>query len=63
MEPQLVPIDPDMNSDMRKIRLAKPWKAVTGDSRNVLYLAMLIAAKNTVKKRAILGNAWIQYCT
>ena len=60
MEPQLVPTDPQRNSDMRRMLLASLLRAVIGELRKALYRAMLIAVNTIVKKRANLGNAWIQ---
>lgn len=63
IEPQLVPIAPERKSDMRSTRLARLFNEATGEERKALYFVMLIAAKKRVKKRAILGKAWIQYWT
>jgi hypothetical protein len=54
---------PERKSDMRNMRLARLFNEVMGEERKALYFVMLIAVKNRVKKRAILGKAWIQYWT
>jgi len=63
MEPQLVPMAPERKSDMRSMRLARLFNEAMGAERKALYFVMLMAVKKSVKKRAILGKAWIQYWT
>jgi hypothetical protein len=60
MDPQLVPIAPDMKTDMRRILFASWLTAETGDLRKLRHFARLIAVRRIVKKRATLGKAWIQ---
>lgn len=60
MDPQLVPIAPDIKRDMRRMLLARLLIADIGEFMNDLQRVTLIAAKTMVKNLASLGNAWIQ---
>ena len=62
-DPQLVPMAPDINTDIRRMLLASWLSAAMGEFRKVLQRVMLMAVKRMVKKRATLGKAWIQYET
>ena len=63
MEPQDVPTAPDMKRLMLSIFFARLFVAETGFERNIWYRGRLITVYKRVKRRAILGKDWIQYCT
>lgn len=57
MLPQLVPIAPVMNTDMRNIDLARLLNAGPGAATNFLYLKSPNAAYTSVKNLVTVGKA------